>query len=383
MIKTIGYYLFASVYYICRPLPIQRNNVLCIMTHDEGAGSNVNIVSKALKAYSPDIKISYITKSDTLSVKSFSDIGKLFSFFFIKPYRMARAEIIFLDNIFLPFAYLKRKKETKVVQLWHGTGTIKKFGQDVNTGKLKELEKKANDNITHLIVNSPEMKKLYAGAFGVSENRTYPIGLPRTDELLQHIEKQNQTNLNSDKEYIYEKYRIPKDKKLILYAPTFRDSEVQNPRVAEYLTELLKDLPEEYVLGVRVHPFIAKAISNQSMMGDGRLYQLSFEGDLNTVLMASDLLITDYSSIIFEYCLLERPMIFFAYDLADFSDHGRGFYYDYESYVPGPVAGTGREVAQIIRNDNLDLQKVTEFKKRHYPNLDGNATGRLIDLLMK
>lgn len=381
MIKTIGYYIFAIVYDICKLLPTKKNRVLCIMTHDDGEGSNVSIVAKALKKESGEYSFSYITKTETLSVKGFKDLKKLFAFFFLKPYQLARAEIVLLDNVFLPFAFLKRKKKAKVVQLWHGTGTIKKFGQDVNVGRLKELEKRANANITHLIVNSPEMKKLYMGAFGVADEFTYSIGMPRTDELLKRIAKEQEEQYNPDREAIYQKYKIPSDKKLVLYAPTFRDHEISNPDISKHLTEILQGLPEEYCLGLRLHPFVAEAMEQLTL--DSQVIKLSFESDLNALLMASDLLITDYSSIIFEYCLTQRPMVFYAYDLEEYSDQGRGFYYDYERYVPGPVAHTGNEVIKLLKADNYDLDKIINFKNRHYTKLDANATGRLIELLKR
>ena len=377
--KTIGYYLFALVYYISRLLPVKKKRVLCIMTHDDGEGSNVSLVAKALRKESQEYSFAFITKKDIMLVKSLADWRKTLTFFLIKPYQMARAEIILLDNIFLPFAYLRRRKGTKVVQLWHGTGTIKKFGQDVNTGKLKQLEKRANANITHLIVNSPAMKELYAGAFGVEKSCVYPIGLPKTDELLKRIHRFQRENRNSDKEEIYQKYRIPEQTKLVLYAPTFRDDEVDNPRIEKQVEEIVEGLPEGYVIGLRLHPFVAKNLGDLPV-GD-RVYQLSFEDDLNTLLMAADLLITDYSSIIFEYCLRLRPMIFFAYDYEAFSKQGRGFYYPYQSYVPGPVAYTGKEVCRLIQEEHFDAERMQSFIEENYHSLDGNATGRLIALL--
>lgn len=349
------------------------------MTHDDGEGSNVSLVAKALQVESKEYSFSYITKKDTLEVKSLADWRKMLTFFVFKPYQMARAEIILLDNIFLPFAYLRRRKGTKVVQLWHGTGTIKKFGQDVNTGKLKELEKRANANITHLIVNSPAMKELYAGAFGVRTSFVYPIGLPKTDELLKRIYRVQKENRNIDKEKIYQKYHIPNQMKLVLYAPTFRDHEVEHPRIEKHLEEILEGLPNGYVLGLRVHPFVAKAISDLAI-GE-KVYQLSFEEDVNTILMAADLLITDYSSIIFEYCLTLRPMIFYAYDYEEFMEQGRGFYYPYQSYVPGPVAYTAKEVCQILQDWQFDIGRIKDFIEENYYSLDGKATGRLITLL--
>lgn len=379
MKKTIGYCLFAFVYYICRLVPVKKKRVFCIMTHDEGEGSNVSIAFREMQAADLSYSFSYLTQSDIRAVESFSSPKCLFNFFFRKPYELARAEIILMDNVFLPYAYLHRRRGTKVVQLWHGTGTIKKFGQDTNTGKLKSLEKRANSNITHLIVNSPSMKRLYAGAFGVNESKVYPIGLPKSDEFFRGLQEIEVCKRNPYKEYIYHKYGIPSLKKLILYAPTFRDNKEQNPRLIELLEELGQKLPEEYCLGLRLHPHIAHSFENQQL--GTNICQLSFENDVNMILMATDLLITDYSSIIFEFCLMKRPMIFYAYDYEEFSDQGRGFYYPYEAFVPGPIAYTCREVLDIIRDKEFQLNKVEEFIGNHYLYTDGNATERLLELL--
>jgi CDP-ribitol ribitolphosphotransferase len=349
------------------------------MTHDDGEGSNVAIVVRALKKYGLGYTFSYLTKSDTRAVERLSGVRTLFRFFFQKPFELARAEIILLDNIFLPYAYLKRRKGTKVIQLWHGTGTIKKFGQDVNTGRLKELEGRANANITHLIVNSQGIKKIYSGSFGVKEDCIYPIGLPKTDELLRRIKKAEAAGKNPDKEYIYQKYNIPSDKKLVLYAPTFRDTQSQNPRLIELIKELNHQLSGEYHFGLRLHPHIANSFQAEEL-GDN-ICQLSFEKDVNTVLMAADILITDYSSIIYEYCLMKRPIVFYAYDYNEFSDHGRGFYYDYQSFVPGPVAYRCEDVVRILREGSFDLLRIEDFILRNYVYTDGNATERLLELL--
>jgi CDP-ribitol ribitolphosphotransferase len=364
---------------VCKLIPIKRKRVFCIMTHDEGEGSNVAIVVGALKKYDQSYTFSYLTRSDTRAVKSLSGIKMLLGFFFRKPYELARAEIVLMDNVFLPYAYLHRREGTKVIQLWHGTGTIKKFGQDVNQGHLKLLEKKANANITHLIVNSPSIKKVYSGAFGIKEERIYPIGLPKTDELLLRIKKAEAAGKWPDKEYIFHKYNIPVEKKLILYAPTFRDTPEQNPRLIELIKELSQELSQEYCLGLRLHPHIANSFKKEAL-GDN-IYQLSYEKDVNTVLLAADLLITDYSSIVFEYSLLKRPMIFYAYDYEEFSDQGRGFYYDYHSFVPGPVAYTCDEVVDIILEKEFELYRIDEFVHNNYIYTDQNATERLIELL--
>lgn len=366
------------MYNIFRLFPLKDKLVLCICTHDDGDGSNAVLAANALKELNDGYSFSYITKRDMGLVKDGKLLSRL-SFFVAGPYAVARAKIILMDNVFLPFAYLRIRKNVKVIQLWHGTGTIKKFGQDANTGRLKELEYKANKNITHLIVNSDRIKSIYAGAFGVDESKVYPIGLPRTDEIIKRMKGISDREHNGDKVNLYNRHGIDMGKKLVLYAPTFRDDGQDLVRLPELVEGIVRELPEEYVLGLKLHPFIADAVKGRDL--PDRAVQMSFEPDLTEILMASDILITDYSSIIFEYCLLERPMIFFAYDLEEFSCQGRGFYMDYESYVPGPVARDASLVASIISAGNYNMDKAVKFKEDHFQYADGSAIKRLLELI--
>ena len=148
-------------------------------------------------------------------------------------------------------AYLHFPKNVKVIQLWHGTGTIKRFGQDVNTGTLKKLEYCANQRITHLIVNSEAVKTEYASAFAVDPARIYVIGNPRTDRML------DQQYLTRKTEQFYRDYPEMKGKHCILYAPTFRDAEVSDPKLHLDLQKTADSLAEDEVFFIRLHPHIA------------------------------------------------------------------------------------------------------------------------------
>lgn len=346
------------------------------MTHDDGDSGNVRLVENKLKKENKGYYFNRITKTEVESVKKLTHI---INFFFVRPYQLARAKVILMDNVFMPMAYIRIRKNVKAVQLWHGTGTIKKFGQDANTGRLKKLEKRANRNITHLIVNNENTAKLYAKAFGIDKDRVYPAGLPKTDDIFYRMKKVHQSGINIDKNNVYGKYNISEDKKLILYAPTFRDDNLSSDKTLKQVEELAVKLPKNYVLGLRLHPFVARMASKRNLQN---VYNFSDEKDLSSLIMAVDILITDYSSIIFEYCITEKPMIFFAYDLEDFSDNGRGFYEDYESYVPGPVAGTVDEVIDIIEKEKYSEEKIRKFNADNFPNLDGRATDRIINIIL-
>ncbi len=285
---------------------------------------------------------------------------------------MAMSKYIFLDNVFLPMAFCPMREEVKVIQLWHGTGTIKKFGQDVNEGRLKELEKRANQKITHLIVNSDETKDIYAGCFGISTDKVRVLGLPRTDVFFQKERQEKKLR------EFYEQYPNLKGKKLILYAPTFRDDELVHPSIAFSIDNLMEQMDDDVCLALRLHPFVAYSIPYKGRYKD-RVYDFSLYNKLNTLLFATDCLITDYSSIIFEYVALNRPMVFYAYDLDEFKKDGRGFYNDYETYVPGPVVYTERELIKALQQERIDEEKMEKFTRRAYAYTDGKATKRLID----
>lgn len=348
------------------------------MHHDSSRDSNVGMVIQYLRKISDEYDFTYITKREVNGIKGKGMIKNFIPFFITKSYHLATSNYVLLDDAFLPLAYLKFRKGVKVIQLWHGTGTIKKFGQDANTGRLKKLEYKINQNITHLIVNSGKIIDQYSKAFGVSKNKVYPLGLPRTDTLFQT------KKLEKEIAGFYENYPELKGKKILLYAPTFRDAETENPKVHLDYGKLIEGISKDWVLILKLHPFVANAFQLSEVEKEkfyGRLYDFSYYPDLNALMGASDILVTDYSSIIFEYCLQNKPMIFYAYDLEEFSNHGRGFYEPYEEYVPGPIAHNIDDLINIINQDTYDMERIAKFKEDNFEYLDGQSTKRLVDKL--
>lgn len=366
MIKQAGYLLFALFFHLFRLCPVKEKKVFLVATHDAGPDGNIGIVSRRLKEEMPAYEQVWFTRNNT--------IRRPFDFFIKKPYHLATSAYVFLDNEFLPMAYLHFPKNVKVIQLWHGTGTIKRFGQDVNTGTLKKLEYRANQRITHLIVNSDAVKTEYASAFAVDPARIYVIGNPRTDRMLDH------QYLTRKTEQFYRDYPEMQGKHCILYAPTFRDAEVTDPKLHLDLQKTADSLAEDEVFFIRLHPHIASHLK-ETLAGwqEKGIYNVSDYPEIATLLAAADVLITDYSSIVFEYCLLERPMLFFAYDLKEFEKTGRSFYRDYRSFVPGQVVETEEELLSCLKERNYT--KKESFVRENFPLLDGNATSRLFALI--
>ena len=386
MNKQLGYRIFAAFYKIFCLFPVDDCQVFLVMTHDASEEGNVGVVENYMKDLKKGYHFTRLIRTDTYFSyvddapdipcskikKAGNALKKAVRFFVYDAYKMARSRYIFLDNMFLPMAYMKFRNKVRVVQLWHGTGTLKKLGQDVNEGELKDLEYRANQVTTDLIASADEIAGIYAKSFAMPKDKVKITGMPRTDILFDK-EKQEESLRQ-----FYKQYPICREKKMVLYAPTFRDKETEHPKLAldaEYLSERLG---EEYVIGLRMHPFVAR---NITVPQTDRILDFSSYKSLNTLLFATDILITDYSSILFEYAVLDRPMLFYAYDLEDFIGDGRGFYKEYTSYVPGEVVKTMEELAEALAGEDHHQAKRQAFVRDTYRYTDGKSMERLADLL--
>lgn len=365
MSKKIGYLVFALFFHLSRLFGTDEHKVFLVATHDDGPEGNIGIVADAIEKRGGRRCI-WFTRKDT--------VRNPVRFFIIKAYHLATSRYVFLDNAFLPMAYLHFPEQTKIVQLWHGTGTIKKFGQDVNTGALKKLEYRANQRITHLIVNSEAVKKEYAGAFGIPEERIFVLGLPRTDLLVQP------SFLEEKREQFFREYENLRGKRCILYAPTFRDDEVDCPQIHLELSRLSAELSGDDVFLIRLHPHVADRV--HTVLEEGKwdnIINVSGYQAVTTLLAAADVLVTDYSSIVFEYCLRDMPMVFYAYDLEKFEKDGRSFYRDYKQFVPGPVVTDQAELMKELEHGST--AENARFVRENFQFLDGGSTSRLLELI--
>ncbi len=365
-LKELGYVLFAVSFRICSLFPRKKNRFFLVATHDSSGEGNIGIMARRIKRVKPDSDLCFYTRKDS--------IRHPIRFFAVLPYQLATASYVLLDNEFLPMAYLSFGKDVKVVQLWHGTGTIKKFGQDANTGRLYELERRCNRNLTDLIVSSEYFADIYQSAFHVPRETIRVLGLPRTDLFW------NEAACEKRKQRFYQKFPDLKGKELILYAPTFRDDQLENQGMSFDYERVSSSLGKDQILLLRFHPFVAKAWKEKGLTLPDNILDVSGYEGISTLLLVADRLITDYSSVVFEYCLLKRPMIFYAYDLEHFSEQGRSFYEDYESFVPGPVVKKLEDLLEELKNPGK-TSSYEGFIDQCYQYLDGKSGERVLRLL--
>ena len=289
--------------------------------------------------------------------------------------KLAGSRYIFLNDNFFPMAFMKFSPDTSIVQLWHAPGASKKFGGSVDIGS-REILKGISENTDYLIVTSKDIEDYYAEAFQISKNKIKALGIPRMDYYFENHD------LNKLKADFCERHNVSQDKKIILYAPTFRDEEKYN-NVFNFLDleKFNEVLGNEYALALRLHPKI-KDFYKADISSNGKYVDVSdFESEQELMLI-SDMLITDYSSIMIEYCVLDKPIIFFTYDLDSYLTSERGFYYDFESTVPGPIVYGTDELIDIIKNDDFDKDKISNFVKTQFDAIDGKSSERIVDFLL-
>lgn len=373
--KQILYRMYAALFYMYSLLPTNKNKTTFIMTHDESINGNIMRMYQKVKSERPNEICKFVTKKDLKAQKGWRRLIKEVVFVCESSFHLATSHVIFLDNVFLPMALMRFKKEVQIIQLWHGCNTLKKFGQLSNTGQLKKLEKRANSRYTHLITSSTKMNKLHEEAFGVDEDKIYALGLPRMDSLFQE-----ESVLQKEREAFYKSYPQLKGKTLILYAPTFRDNDLGLTNEKMDLSQVAKALSDKYVIMTKFHPFVCQ---NYKQVEGSKLIDVSHYDDLNRLLLVADILITDYSSIIFEYAILGKPMIFYAYDQEVYEHELRGFYYPYEEYVPGVVVRSRKELLRCLKEQSYLGYMDGSFIEGYLDYKDAQAAARLYKKIYK
>lgn len=294
---------------------------------------------------------------------------------------LARADFILLDD-YQPAIYRlpQRPDRQRIIQLWHAWGAFKTVGYS-RLGKPGGPNpwSRVHKNYTFATVSSTHEEPFYAEAFGIPDERVVGTGTPRMDDFLDP-EKQRVRHAAAS-----ELLPAARGREVVLFAPTFRG---RSARGAEYPVELIDvaalhavcEERDAYAV-IRMHPFVRQRVAIPTSMRDRILDASDLDLDTNDLLLISDLLVTDYSSLIFEFSSLGRPMLFFAYDLEEYTA-SRDFYEPYESFVPGRIVRTFDEVIDAIRNGDVDHEKVEPFARRHLPAEPGSATDRIIDALI-
>ena len=284
---------------------------------------------------------------------------------FMKLY--ARAGFVVICDNFLPAASCRKRRETKVIQLWHACGCYKKFGYDAKDD-IPENYHGANvyRNADLVTVSGEAAVKPFASAMRLPESVVRPVGVSRTDLY------RSRNWSRRCRERFYEKYPEAAGKKVVLWAPTFRGNAGAPEKTDIDIAALQEKLGEEYLVLTRLHPHMMRAgAANEAARA------AACPIPTEELYPVTDVLIADYSSLIYEYLLFGHPLVLYCPDLDRYRSE-RGFYMDI-SEIPGETV-TKRDMdllAEAVKRAHTDEDRLKEFLDRYMSACDGMATERI------
>ena len=329
-------YIYKALYKIFCLMPINTNQcVFCSMDNKDVFENLLPVKRELQKAYS-----------------CFSCFGKINSFYTAvrTARKLAGARFVFLNAAYTYTSIINLRKETTVIQLWHAAGAFKKFGMhtiEKNSHIEIKKQKKMHGYYDYVIVSSNAVVDTYAEAFRMDKSHILPLGLPRIQQLIEQNNKQYDF-----KEWLCCKYDKLWYKKIILYAPTFRENNGKRDyKPSLEIKDFASQLPEEYIIALKFHP---RAPLTTSKYPENVINVSKVPTEI--VLICSDMLITDYSSIFFDFSTLSKPVFFYTPDEIMYN---RGLYFKPKDKYPCATFSDYYNLANAI----ISLHKDIEYYK--------------------
>ena len=347
--------------------------VFCSDSRAELSGNMKDVYDRLVeRGLDRQFRIRFVFKKSVKARRSFLDK-------FRAPYQLARADILLLDDFNPTVKQLKLKPGVKVIQLWHACGAFKTVGFSRMGKKGGPYLTNTNHRAyTHAIASSSHVARFYAEAFGMNPEDVYPTGVPRTDVFFRPDYRAAVT------ESLHASLPQTVGKQVILFAPTFRGNGAKSGHYPlhqldlEALAAFCRRSGSVFLF--KMHPFVRDRVDIPEADRDV-LFDLSAEREINDLLFITDLLITDYSSVIYEASTLNIPMLFYAYDKEEYIS-SRDFYEPYDTFVPGKIVTDFDQLLAAMEAGEFEHEKVEPFCRRNFEYRDGGSTDRVIDWLI-
>jgi CDP-glycerol glycerophosphotransferase (TagB/SpsB family) len=363
--------LIRFMYKLKKHRKVQSNKITFFSARREEVSGNFEFVYNKLKDdKNLDINFLFNTKSFRYmtwrEIKDFTEA-------------CATSKVVILDEYTPQIHLIDLKPETKLVQLWHACGAFKTFGF-TRLGKPKGSPQATRNHRSYdyVTVSSAYCKKCHSEGFGIDTDNVVPTGIARTDIFFDEEYK------NNFKKEFFNQYPNFKGKKIVLFAPTFRGNlkgSANYPMELFDINEVCDTLGEDYAIIIKHHPFILEKHPIPEEFAD-RVIDLSENTEINDLLFISDMVITDYSSLVFEASLMNIPMLFYAYDLQSYIK-SRDFYFDFKLYIPGKICTSLYTLLDAIKKEDFEAERIERFRDMFFDNLDGNSSQRIADLIYK
>ena len=350
----------------------RKNTILFMTEQSEKIASNLKAVSERMKERGMDKEFRIL-----YSARAASEKGQSIKSWFALVNKLSQSGIVVLDDHAPCLDWLKLTDDTKVLQLWHAGAGFKSSGYSRwgHIGSPNAVS--CHRQYDFGIAGSKNIAHFFSEVWGMNDEQVLATGMPRMDEYMDSEHKKQKV------EEIYIKYPFCKGKKVILFAPTYRGKgkkDAHYPYELIDFDELYNVCGEEYVVLFKMHPWVHAKVPIAEQYKD-RFADVGKFPNINDLFYITDLLITDYSSNIFEYSLMKNPMLFFAFDKIQYS-FSRGFHRPYEESAPGKVCYTFSEVLEAIRTKDFEIEKVQQYVDHHFDYIDSGASDRVIAWLI-
>lgn len=368
----IGIFFLNIIYFFIKLFPINNNKVSIISRQSDKKSVDIKILEKELKKENIEVVV---------LCKKVKNKFKYLLYMFKQMYHIATSKVVILDGYCIVVSILKQKKDTKIIQMWHALGAFKKFGCSVvgqEEGANEKIAKAMNmhKNYDYVLASGEGCIKAYCEAFNVGKKKIKILPLPRVDLL------KDKDNIKKVKKDIFEEYPKLKNKKNILYAPTFKQKRSklyssefkESNSLNDRLNELIDSIDySKYNLIIKLHP-----LSKTRLVSDKAIIDKKFT--TQDMMHISDYIITDYSAIIFEASVLSKPIYFWVYDYDEYVNK-RNFYLDFDKDLPGFKSKNIDTIVSRIENDIYDYKKLREFQKKYVSVKDTKAIDEYISFI--
>jgi CDP-glycerol glycerophosphotransferase (TagB/SpsB family) len=378
IVLTVRIALVRVAFAIARLLPL-RSRVVLATAHAPRLGGNLASIHDDLATRHPEVEVVVLAHRPGRGGR-----GRIVAAWhaLVAGFYLATSRVFVVDDYFFPIYVIRPRRGTTIIQTWHACGAFKKVGYSVldktfGVDAALASRVRIHSNYDVCLVASQSAAPHYAEAFRQPLERFVSrLGIPRTDVLF------GEERLARTREAVRRTYGLTDGRRVILYAPTFRGDSVTDARATDDLDlgVLAEALRDDHVLLVRLHPFIRSRTTIGPELA-GFALDVSDHPDINELMLVSDVLVTDYSSAIYEFALLGRPMVFFAPDYEAYEAE-RGFYFDYRTGVPGPIFETSEALARYLRAGVFDLERVDRFRAASFDVADGGSAARVTDELI-
>ncbi|MDO5415008.1 MAG: CDP-glycerol glycerophosphotransferase family protein [Bacillota bacterium] len=361
----IATFFLNLIYFVIKLFPT-TNKVTFISRQSNSPSQDALMLAKELKDKNSNIKVVMLFKKlDNKIVYCFHIIKQM--------YHIATSKTVILDSYCIVISLLKHKNDLKVVQMWHALGALKRFGYSIldeeegSSSKLAEMMR-MHKGYDVIFTSSEYCKESFAEAFGYKSDKLKVMSLPRVD-LLRSSKYQA-----TKRDEIYTVYPQLKEKETIVYAPTFRKSDLivsDTNAIKKLINEIDKN---KYNLVIKVHPLTNLEITEERIIVDNCFSTLD-------MLSVADYIVLDYSAILYEAALLNKPLFFYAFDLDEYTEK-RNFYIDYEKEMPGAICKNANDVTKSIENKIYDVSKVKNFADKYIQNQE-NCTSEMVEYIIQ